>query len=445
MTRQTDGSKHKVNLTPRFLDALEKRPAPPGKWYDVWDTQLPHFGVRVSDKGLRTFIVMKRRRGSAHPARFKIGRYPVLKLSEARDAARIAINDLDEGRAPAERKQQAIDAEAKSRQNTFGAVAEEFIKRHVAKLRSADIAEGVIRRELLGQLLKDGEWQDNRRSRRWRDRPITDITRRDVVKLLEEIVDSGRPHLARLVLAYARKLFRWAIGRDEYGLEANPCSEVSAKDHGAPTVARQVTVANDHLRLIWTAADTLGEPFAPFVKMLILSGQRRNEIARLRWSEIDMAEKVVILPAERMKAKRPHELPLSSPMLSLLEGITRGKGDYVFSTTDGNAPISGFAKLKTRLDKAIAKEAGGSDKLPAWRLHDLRRTMRTGLGAIPEIAHDVRELVIAHVPPTLVRTYDLHSYRQERRQALEVWGQRVARIIEPAPDGKVVPLRGNLA
>jgi integrase len=438
----------------KLTDAsCEKLSAKGGKRTVYFDALTTGLALRVSVDGVRTFCVVYRVAGDGALRKrwLTLGRYlgvagdgEPLTLAKARVDARAALADAKAGKDPAAEREHQLMERAERRSNTVGAVAEDFLKRHVAALRSAGIAEGVIRRELLGQVLDAKKWTDDRRNPRWRDRPITEITRRDVVKLLEEIVDRGHPYLARLVLAYARKMFRWAIGRDVYGLQASPCADVSAKDHGAPTVPRQVTIANDHLRLIWRAADGLSKPFGPFFKMLILSGQRRNEIARLKWSEIDAGEKVINLPAERMKAKRPHEVPLSEAMVKLLDGITRGKGEYVFSTTDGKAPVSGFGKLKARLDKKVAelhaeelKKAGqgAPKKLPDWRPHDLRRTMRTGLGAIREIAPDVRELVIAHVSSALVRTYDLHSYRTEKRQALELWSQRLARIVDPpAPD-----------
>jgi integrase len=171
----------------------------------------------------------------------------------------------------------------------------------------------------------------------------------------------------------------------------------------------------------------------------MLSGQRRGEIAEMTWSELDLdRDQVWNIPASRMKAKRPHEVPLSPAMVGILTGLReRRHGDYVFSTSFGQRPISGFSKIKMRLDKLIA------DDLPAlapWRLHDIRRAVRTGLGAIPSIPHDIRELTIAHVPSALVQTYDLHAYRDEKRQALSLWSERLARIIEP-PAGNVVSLR----
>src|SRR5262249_8674218 len=107
----------------------------------------------------------------------------------------------------------------------------------------------------------------------------------------------------------------------------------------------------------------------------------------------------------------------------------------VFSTTLGQRPISGFSKAKARLDKAVA-ETSAKEGLPCvdpWTIHDLRGAVRTGLGAVSSIPHDVRALVIAHVPPALAQTYDLHGYRDEKREALTLWSERLAHIVAPYP------------
>jgi len=160
----------------------------------------------------------------------------------------------------------------------------------------------------------------------------------------------------------------------------------------------------------------------------------------MRWQEVDLKEKLWVIPAERMKSGRPHEVPLPKRVVELLEALPRyTRSDYVFTTTSGERPISGFGKAKNRLDQAIAellvkqsKTREKEKKLPGWRLHDLRRTVRTQLGALP-VPYEVRELVVAHVPPTLTRTYDLHDYREEKRRALELWADRLRGIVENAP------------
>jgi integrase len=162
--------------------------------------------------------------------------------------------------------------------------------------------------------------------------------------------------------------------------------------------------------------------------MLALTGQRKSEVAEARWSEIDLKRKLWTIPAERMKAAAPHVVPLADDVVALLVALPRfNKGDCLFSTTFGTKPVNGFSKAKERLDRLMIRELG---KLPGFVLHDIRRTVRTRLSALP-VPDLVRELVIAHTKPGLHKVYDLHAYELEKRQALDLWAARLRSIVEP--------------
>lgn len=423
-------------LTEAMLEKL--RPPTTGR-LEIFDTIVPSMAVRVTPNGAKSFVVRCRIKGRSDPIRVTLGNAPGMKLSQARHEASDVLRQCRAGDDPRQTRRARAEEALRDHKNTFAAVAERFIQEHLAKLRSGAHAEAAIRRYLILP---------------WGRRPIASITMDDVAERVRELGDT--PHTAHLVLAYAKRLFTWAAapGRSrDMRLRVNPCLGLSPKrDFGLLTTPRQVVLSSDHLRLIWKAAGTLGEPFGQFFKMLLLSGQRRSEVAGMAWGELDLdRERVWIIPAVRMKAARPHEVPLSADMVELLEGLQehRGQGDYVFSTTLGQRPISGFSKAKAALNEAVTElrsQEADPGELPEWRIHDLRRTVRTGLGAIPNIPHDIRELVIGHVPPTLVQTYDLHGYRDEKRQALELWAQRLRGIVEPAPaEGKVVSLMARAA
>jgi len=406
-------------LTEVMIDKV--RPPPTGR-LEIFDAIVPGLAVRVTSKGAKSFVVRGRVRGSPDPIRITIGDARGMKLSEARQAASELLKACRAGSDPREARKTTILEKERQRRSTFALIADDFIKQHVAKLRSASRTEAEIRRYLIAP---------------WDGRPISTITADDVGELVRGIVDEGKPHMARLVLAHAKRLFRWAAAPGRSRVKQNPCLTLSAKkDFDIIVAPRQVVLSAEHLRLIWAASETLGEPFGPFFRMLLLSGQRRSEVAQMTWSELDLdREGVWNIPAERMKAKRAHEVPLTREMIELLTQLRehRGRGDFVFSTRSNERPISGFSKVKSRLDKTIVEMRGEAEKCPltGWRIHDIRRAVRTGLGAIPSVPHDVRELVIAHVPPALVQTYDLHAYRDEKREALRLWGERLARIIEP--------------
>jgi integrase len=407
---------------------------------ELFDAIVPGLALRVSPNGAKSYTVRGRVKGQASPLRITLGDATVMKLTDARQAASDALRAMRSGNDPREIKLATIAAAdrertkaERERRNTFETVAEAFIAEHVSKLRAEKQTASEIRRYLIAA---------------WGPEPMSAITDDDVGEVIRQIAEAGKLAQARRVLAHAKRLFRWAAAparpREER-LRLNPTLALSAtKDFDIRPSPRQMALSSDHLRAIWTAADALGDPFGPFFHLLLLSGQRRSEVAEMTWPELDLdRDQTWNIPFARMKAKRPHEVPLSPAMIALLTELheRRGVCDFVFSTTFGQRPISGFSKVKARLDKLIAeaREAEGLPPLAPWTIHDIRRAVRTGLGAIPSVPHDVRELVIAHVPPALVTTYDLHAYRDEKRQALTLWSERLARIVEPPPaEGNVV-------
>jgi len=402
----------KTMLTDRALRAM--KPAPPGTRKMVWDAAVPSFGVRVTDKGKLTFIVMRRLHNKI--VRRMIGQYPIMILAKAREDALEALRDIERGVDPKEKKAAACAAEARRRANSFASVAEEFITRHVAKLRSATEVEASIRKELIG---------------RWGSRPITDISRRDIVAALEEIADSGRLYASHKTFAYMSKLFGWAIGRGIYGLESSPCTAIKTSELIGRKEARQRVLNDSELAAVWRATAGLSYPAGPFVRLLLLTGQRLREVAEMAWSELDFDKALWTIPPERMKGDAAHEVLLPPEAVAILQSLPRWTGPFVFSTTGGRRPISGFSKMKLRLDAAM------KEPIAPWRFHDARRTMRTGLGALP-VPNNVAELCIAHAQPGLHRTYDLHSYRDEKRRAFELWAARLLSIVEPGPLAKIV-------
>jgi integrase len=406
----------------------------------VWDATLPSFGIRASSAQV-SFLVKRRRAGASageQPVtdilskfKFKFGAYPKQggPLANARKAAQASIVLLQEGVVPKQRRKAMARAAERERQHSFEAVTEVFIKRHVSKLRSAWNMEQTIRRELLP---------------RWADRPIAGgIERREVVAMLEKVVESGRPGIARHLLAYGKKIYNWAIARDLYGIETSPFDRVVASEIIGELAKRDRILADTELRAIWNETDRLGYPFGPFVKLLILTGQRLREVADMSWSEVDLAKALWTVPAARMKGLLAHEVPLVPRVVEILKSLPRFQdGDFVFSTTGGRRPVSGFSKTKARLE-AMALEALRIEKTKPqgkWTYHDLRRTMRTHLGGLP-IPSDVAEMVIGHRQSGVRAVYDLHRYRDEKRRALDLWAARLKEIVEATANGKVVQLQ----
>ena len=407
----------KKALTDRTLRAL--KPAEKGKTYDVWDAVVPGLGVRISDSGRRTFVLVARYPGSRNSTRRALGEYGALTLEQARAKARDWIEMIRKGTDPAREEERERLAAIRTQANTFGAVAEEYLVRKIAKTARARANELEIRNELIA---------------RWGNRPIAEITRHDVVKMAEEI-GARAPYQAHNVFGHCRALFNWAIARGLYGIETSPCDRLRPGDLIGRKEARSRVLNDTELHALWKATETIGYPYGDLFRMLTITGQRKSEVAEARWPEIDLQAKLWSIPAERMKADAPHLVPLSDIANELLVNLPRFKrGDFLFSITAGEKPVNGFSKAKTRLDKVMAEELGADP--PAFVLHDIRRTIRTRLSGLP-VSSDVAELVIAHARPGLRRVYDLYSFESEKRHALDLWAARLRDIVEPAPENVV--------
>jgi integrase len=407
----------KRSLTDRTLKALENKPAAPGRTYDVGDAAVPGLHVRVMPSGARTFVLVARYPGkSKNPTRRSLGSYGALTLEEAREKARGWLGLIERGVDPAHEMERQRQAELRKQKNSFAAVAEDFIKRHVSKTRKAAVVERELRREFID---------------RWGDRPLTDISQQDVVAVIDEAVDRGAPYQAHNLLGHVRTLFNWAISRGVYGLERSPCDRLRPAAVVGKKLARHRVLNEAESRALWSASEIMGYPYGPLFQLLLVTGQRKSEVAEARWSEFDLAKREWMVPPERMKGASAHLVPLSDEAMKILTGLPRfNRGDHLFSTTFGIKPVNGFSKAKEILDREITKHL--SAKLEPFVLHDIRRTMRTGLSALP-VPDIVRELVIAHTQKGLHRVYDLYAYRDEKRHALDLWAARLRSIVEPPP------------
>lgn len=415
----------KTLITDRTLRGL--KPAPAGKRTVIWDTVVPGLCVRVTDKGAASFSVMRRLKGgNGAPLRrmlglswkvpFPAGHPLPYPLAMARQDARAMLLDMTRGVDPRAKLEAARKATERAEAETFASVAEIFISKHVATLRTARQVEAEIRRELVPVLGK---------------KPIASVTQDDIAMLLEDVVESGRPYMARHLLAYLSKFFVWAIARRRYGIGASPCAGVKAKDIVGTLKPRQRVLADGELLGAWQATAAIIYPAGPFMQFLILTGVRLREASEMTWIEIDLEKALWTIPPERMKADSAHVVPLAPAAVEILRSLPRWTGPFVFSTTGGERPINGFSKMKLRIDAAMA------EPIAPWRFHDLRRTMRTGLAAlrVPDI---VAELCIGHTQKGLHKTYDLHAYLDERRHAFEAWANRVLSIVEPGADDNVI-------
>ena len=447
----------KKNLTDRTLKAM--KPARLGKTYDVADAQVPGLAVRVLPSGQRTFVFVGRFPGKTNPTRRRLGTYGALTLEKARDKARRWSELIASGIDPASEEERQKLQELRRRANTFAAVGEDYIRLVVIgpdpdnpRQRRGRQVERDIRRVFIPL---------------WGGRPITEITRHDVLAVIEAVRDGGAdkmlrghgikiprrngdaakpaPAQARILLAYAKTLFSWAVERGAYGLEASPCDHLrTAKIVGGKKSSDRI-LSDVELRAFWRASEQLGYPYAPLYRLLLLTGLRLNEVADAVWSEFDLPNKRWTIPAVRMKGKngkaQPHVVPLTGGMSEVLATIPRFRqGDHLFSTTFGEKPAWVSGKVKKRVDalmldelRRLVEERGdGAEKIKGepWTNHDLRRTLRSGLSAL-RVSADVAEAVLAHVKPGIRGVYDRYDLFDEKRAALEAWEGRVRSLVEP--------------
>jgi len=261
--------------------------------------------------------------------------------------------------------------------------------------------------------------------------PMYDLRRSDVVGMLDRIEDKNGPVMADRTLAYLRKAFNWQATRDDRFLP--PIVKGMARTKPKER-ARARVLSDDEIRLIWPLLDGT---FGALVKALLLTAQRRGEVAEMRRSEI-AADGVWTLSAERYKTKRANFVPLSRAALDIIKAQPAGAADYVFLGRTRRTPFSGFGKGKAALDNAIT-EANGGPPLPNWTLHDLRRTAKT-LMVRTGVRPDISERVLGHVIAGVEGVYDRHSYLDEKREAVEKLAAMVERIIYPK-SAVVVPIR----
>ena len=387
--------------------AVERIKPPLAGQADYFDKGFPGLALRVSYGGAKAWAYMFRAHGKLR--RVTLGRWPAMSLSEARDAWREARKAVDRGENPARPK--PADA--------FEAVMAEWLKRDQAGNRAVAAVERILRKDALPA---------------FEGRPIATIGRPDVHDLLDRVVDRGSPIMARSLHGHLHRLFRWAVGR---GIIAASPMENMPKP--APAVARDRVLGDAELAAVWKAADRMGWPFGPIVKLLVLTGARRNEIAALRWSEIKNDR--IELPAERVKNGETKTIPLPPAAVAILETVPRIVDSAFVFTLKGSKPASIGWRAKERLDRAADEIMG--EPLPDWRVHDIRRSVATGLQRLGTRL-EVIEAVLGHTSGSragIVGVYQRHSFTDEKRAALEAWARHVEGLVSGATE-TVVTFRG---
>jgi integrase len=374
-----------------------------------------------------------------------------LTLAAARQLAAEVLRQRALGHDPVAdhkaRKLRQRTAVQEAASNTFGGAAQDFI----TKYSRQRVRRWKEQARLLGlQPTAEGlEIIPGGLAQRWADKPLTQIDGHDIHQLVAETHERGAPGLerrsdgptetrARAMLSCLSRMFRWLVQHRR--VETNPCAGVHRPE---ASKARERVLSNDEIKAFWLATDTLAKPkevdakpppFGAVLRLLLLTGCRLNEIAALRWEELGADATQINLPGARTKNHRSHLVPLAPLAQSIIAAIPRiADSPYVF-TTNGKAPVAIGSKIKNKLDAEM--------NIPAWRIHDLRRTAITGMAELG-LRPDVIELCVNHVSGTrggIAGVYNRSELLPERRNALERWAVQVQGIVSGKP-AKVVQLR----
>jgi integrase len=423
-------------LTARFVASKQAVPARGRK--DWPDAVVPGLSLRVSANGHRSYVLVARYPlHPRNPTRRALGDAGTLTLDEARERARRWLLLIGKGIDPKIDEERSRAAEKRAQAASFEAVWHAFWEQHASKLAKSQEAAraGVAFTRLFGL------------------RPASEIEPAEISAYIRDIAKTA-PEEARNRLGHLRRMYSWAIGSGGFRLSVNPCSVLKPVDLIGRKQSRDRVLSDDEVRAVWAACDgpagiealikararkeprgpdaLLGFPFGPLVRLMLLTGQRERECAGMVWGEIDFDSALWVIPKERMKLDRAHAVPLAPEALALLQSLPRFTGPHVFSTTGGKKPVNGFSKTKERLDRLSCVQD--------WILHDLRRTMRSHLSALP-IEDRVREQMIAHAQPGLHKVYDLYSYLPEKRRGFELWEQRLRNILAPMLPADVADIR----
>ena len=405
----------KIKLTDRFIRT--RKPPAKGRLI-ITDTALPGLSLRINPAssknpdGLRYWLLRYRPRHQEQRSTV-LGPYPALSLAYARQRAGDIVNVAKKGiDLIAEEKRQAEDRQkAEAMARTISEVGNDYLAHIRGRLKSYQNISSRFRNHIFPAL---------------GNRLIGEVRRVDIVELLDKLQHRhGLCHMTNRVRESFICLFGYAIERQL--VETNPAAGTKRRQVERP---RERVLSRGELQLLWRALDIIPDPGRSYVRILMLTGCRRQEARAMRWDELDLESRLWSLPSRRTKGARPHEIPLSECAAEIISLMPRN-GPYVF-TIEGKRPMT-VHQIKARLDR----ETGIED----WRLHDLRRTLRSGLAELG-VSYEIAERVIGHSMPQLERTYNVFAYREEKRNALERWARHLTVIVTDGRAARnVVPLR----
>jgi integrase len=398
-------------LTDAKIRAL--RPPESGQ-AEYLDAVVPGLRLRVGVSGAKSFVLRKRVAGKYR--NITLGRYSErLPLVEARKKARQILSDVEIKADPVASLPKPQKRTAAG--HTVNSLWPDY-KRAKAHLRGSAEIERIFKRHILPE---------------FGDRAADGITRSEITRFIDEIAQRS-PVMARNILSYFSAFYTWALPRLDR-LPANPCRDAGRPPKPKP---RERVLSDKEIGALWHVLEGEGAPFGPAIKLLLLTGQRRNEVFEAERSEFDLERQLWTIPGERAKNGAAHLVPMSPLVLEIVRSlIDHDRGDKLIPAR-GNweAGPSGFSKAMARIRSDLEKRLG--EPVPHWTLHDLRRTMATGLQRLG-VRLEVTEAVLNHLSGArsgIVGVYQRHHYFEEKREALTAWSKELRRLARVASQRK---------
>ena len=395
-----------------------------------FDDKQKGLGIRVTQAGGKVFVAQWTDPATGQKRREVLGASGAITLDQARKAAAAHLGDVAKGLDP--RAERLAKAELLRKAKEAAKQAREAAK--AAKLEAAFTLERLVTDWAAIGLAKRRPRYKAEAVRALRygfpkdwTRPASALTKARIVKIQDALTKDGKHASASRLAAYGRAAYAWAEKRGT--LPTNPFEGLPT---GAAAVVRDRLLTDAEIGSIWNAACTMPEPAGPFARLALLTLARREEVAGMRWSEILPDLSVWTIPAQRMKRGQAHVVTLTDAAREALNAVTRINGrDLIFSTT-GRSPISGFSKIKSKLDKLSG--------VTGWVLHDFRRAGPSTLARLG-FSSILADKLLAHQPSALssvARTYQQHDFSAEKQAALEAWAAHVLRCAKPEKEGDKV-------
>jgi integrase len=386
-------------LTAKFVERPDLPPAPKERVI-YWDQFFRRLGLMVTCTGHRSWIVQYRADGGSR----RITLDGILSLKEARDKAHDVLSQVAKGIDPAAAKRKAKTA----KEDTFGAIAESYLRIGAKNLRSAALYRRTLERLVLPE---------------FRHTPIGKVRRSDIASLLDAIVEENGEVMADLTLAIVRRVFTWHSARDDHF--SSPLTKGMARSKPSER-ARSRILTDEELRAVWKAASQPDDLFGAYVRFLLLTAARRDEAAEISRSEIK--DGVWTIPGARYKTGIDMVLPLSTSALRVLDTLPRIGPDRFVFTRSGERAFGGLSSAKVKFDKACG--------VTGWVIHDLRRTARS-LMSRAGVSSDIAEICLGHKLAGVRGIYDRHRYLEEKQRAFESLASLIERIVNPPADNVV--------